>query len=89
MTIRKGDLYSDFPSSNLVHTHDQNFLSKMQIWINNIIVNDTLRFLTAILAANDHRIFIPHKDYLIDKLVLSLTLKGVYSTFSACKSILD
>jgi len=63
-----------------------NLLSTMQLWLNDIQVNDCPKFLTDKPTVESHALIVPSTDSLIESpLLIPLTIQGVTSTFPTQK----
>jgi hypothetical protein len=67
---------------------EHNLLSPFQMRLNDVIVNEILKFMTEIPTEKDHAIVVTNPD-LNDQLIIPLVVQGVMSTFPTRKLMLD
>ena len=65
-----------------------NLISPMQLWLNDVLVNNKLKFLTENPTAEDHAIIVTG-DNPMDRLLIPLSLNGVTSIFYTQKPMVQ
>jgi hypothetical protein len=67
---------------------EHNLLSPFQMWLNDVIVSDMLKFMTEMPTEKDHAIVVIDPDS-NDELIIPLSVHGVTSTFLTRKLMID
>jgi hypothetical protein len=67
---------------------EHNLLSPFQMWLNDVIVNETPKFMNEMPTEKDHAIVVTNSDS-TDRLIIPLAVQGVTSTFPTRKPTLD